>query len=132
MNIRKTICFIVASLILISCNGNSKVEGEWVEDVCYGTMKIGTLSWSFYKDGTFRHVSDNSRIGIDHIPTGKYDLPQLRMKGSTNFITGTYKVKGNKIFLTQNGNTVVWHCEVQGGTLVLGTDAGGYYHLKKK
>lgn len=129
MNTKRTIVFFAIAILIISCNGNKKVEGEWMEDLYYGTIKAGTFYWNFYQDGTFRYTSDNSRIGIDHFPTSKYDMPRLTMKGSKKFITGTYKVKGDKIYLTQHGNTVIWSCKIQDNILILGTDAGGYYHL---
>ena len=103
-------CLAFISLIFTACNSNGQIVGTWEENV----NKITDTRWTFYEDNSFTMAP-------------KLELSTMRKMR----ITGTYEIKGEKIYLRYRGKETIMNYEKNGNNMKIGTDAGGYYELTK-
>lgn len=118
MNIRKI--FVLFSTVVVfscfvSCDNNEPLVGSWRYDI--ENINVSFV-WTFAQDGSFQRKSEALH-------------PWMSRSNGASYIIGTYKVKGDKIFLMHDGKIDEWHWEKKGNYLKLGTEMAGYYQLTK-
>ena len=128
----------VFSLAIVSCGdddndvidgGNHSIIGTWKCDLTdranvhgYGVEEYHLYYYSQFKeDGTYVDVNVSYRKYSEEL---KESYPELEKTTVEFIVRGTYKVKGNKLIGTTDGNTSSAKIEVSDNTLILNNKIG--------
>ena len=141
---KKLLCFVASALLAVFCfaivscgdddddvidGGNRSVLGAWKCDLtdrarvsAYGVEDYHYYYYSQFKeDGTYVDVEISYFKYSEEL---KDHYPELEKTTVEMISRGTYKVKGNKLIETTNGNTGSSKIEVSDNTLILNNKIG--------
>ena len=141
---KKFLCFVsfavfaVFSFVIVSCDnddddgndgGNMRIIGTWKCDLTdrarvsgYGVEDYHYYYYSQFKeDGTYVDVEISYFKYSEEL---KDYYPELEKTTVEMISRGTYKVRGNKLIETTNGNTGSSKIEVSNNTLILNNKIG--------